>query len=802
MAARTIRLLIVEDSKSDAALLLHQLSRQGFNAVNEIVDNAEAMSAALNKQIWDIIISDYILPGFSGLDALKLLQDRGLDIPCIITSGRIDDETAVAAMRAGAKDYIMKDNLKRLGPAIERELRDAEVRRERRKTEEALKQNEAELIKSQQRQAMAIQASGAGVFEYRITPEFNYYIDERLADILGYKLAELPKPDKFLYWLMAQIHPNDLNSVLDIYDKFSQDPGKKYTAEFRIKRKSGEWIYIRCISLASASDINSPSLQISGIVLDITESKQIEKRTLLSNETMQLFWKVSSRQEYLQKAVKLIHDWSECECVGIRIVDPENQSIPYAAYIGFGDTFLKSENSLSLKSDQCSCIRVISNSPDFQDSGAMTSSGSFFLTNSLDFISNLTQEQQTRYRGVCIRCGYQTFAIVPIRHNQAILGAIHVADREIAALSSKEIETLESMATLIGQGVYRFDIQDELRESEARLGEAQSIAHLGNWDWDMRTNKLLWSDEIYRIFGRSPQEFGATYDAFLSYVHPDDRASVTAAVKTAVDERKLYNVEHRIVLPDGVVRVVHEQGIVNYDEDNQPLRMIGVVQDITRLKRAEDDLRALSRRLVEVQENERRAIARELHDEIGQSLTALKILVSQAARLPADKNQSNLLEAQSLVSDLLKQVRQMSLDLRPSMLDDLGLLPTLLWHFERFTSQTGIQIKFEHKGIQKSLPPEVNTTVYRVIQEALTNVARYAGVKEATVTVHLNSAKLVIRVEDEGQGFIMADLDSNRSTGLSGMRERVLLLDGKLTLDASPGLGTRIVVELPVLDAE
>ena len=128
-----------------------------------------------------------------------------------------------------------------------------------------------------------------------------------------------------------------------------------------------------------------------------------------------------------------------------------------------------------------------------------------------------------------------------------------------------------------------------LQESEASLSEAQRIAHLGNWDWDIVSNELSWSDEIYNIFGLRPQEFKATYDAFLETIHPDDRDFVTNAVNEAL-EGKPYHIDHRVVLPDETERFVHEQAEVTYDEDGQPIRMIGIVQDITDSKESEIEI--------------------------------------------------------------------------------------------------------------------------------------------------------------------------------------------------------------------
>ncbi len=142
---KPLHVLIVEDSENDTLLLLRELRRSGYEPAHERVYTADGLSAAFEKQPWDIIISDFVMPQFSGLEALKLTKRKGLDIPFIITSGKISDDTAVMSMKAGAADYIMKDNLTRLGPAIERELQETSFRRESEKASKALKEREEEL---------------------------------------------------------------------------------------------------------------------------------------------------------------------------------------------------------------------------------------------------------------------------------------------------------------------------------------------------------------------------------------------------------------------------------------------------------------------------------------------------------------------------------------------------------------------------------------------------------------------------------------------------------------------------------
>jgi PAS domain S-box-containing protein len=210
--------------------------------------------------------------------------------------------------------------------------------------------------------------------------------------------------------------------------------------------------------------------------------------------------------------------------------------------------------------------------------------------------------------------------------------------------------------------------------------------------------------------------------------------------------------------------------------------------------------RKLSKSLVDIQEAERRRIAKELHDHLGQVLTGLQFMLESAKQQASGTQRSNLEEIQNSVSDIIRQVREMSLNLRPSMLDDMGLVPTLLWHFDRYTSQTGIRVNFQRNEIPGRLPLEIETAAYRIIQEALTNVARHAQVNEVLVGLVVQENTLWVEVLDKGKGFEVSAEAEKPSSGLSGMRERVGLLGGYMVLESFINQGTQIVAALPLTD--
>jgi signal transduction histidine kinase len=212
-------------------------------------------------------------------------------------------------------------------------------------------------------------------------------------------------------------------------------------------------------------------------------------------------------------------------------------------------------------------------------------------------------------------------------------------------------------------------------------------------------------------------------------------------------------------------------------------------------------LQHLSTRLIGAQEEERRNVARELHDEVGQALTAIQVELSVAQRrLNAAGIAPGLLkDAESITHGALQTVRDFSQLLHPALLDDLGLVAAVEWQAKSFEGRHGIRVDVQQDGMAKQLPREVELAAYRIVQEALTNVAKHARATTCHIRLRRDNGDLEVTVEDDGRGFDPANLDeTHRGLGLVGMRERVALLDGRVALESARGEGTRVKVRLPV----
>jgi signal transduction histidine kinase len=300
--------------------------------------------------------------------------------------------------------------------------------------------------------------------------------------------------------------------------------------------------------------------------------------------------------------------------------------------------------------------------------------------------------------------------------------------------------------------------------------------------------------EVCRILRKDPQQSEVP---IILVTALDDRESRLMGLEAGADDflTKPYDSVELEVRLRGLKQVSRYRHL---QEEREKLQIA-----YSLLKDQNNELKLLSGKVIDIQEKERRRLAMELHDDLGQLITGLKITLESAISAQDQTILARCSEALKIANQLLFNVRELSLNLRPTLLDDLGLFAALDWFFKRFTQQTNIKIVHNINPLEeKRFSTLIETTAFRVIQEALTNAARHAGISELTVTVNLEPSLLKITIFDQGKGFNLEGMKPGESTGISGMRERVSWVGGNFTIQSAPGEGTMVLVEFPVKDEE
>ncbi|HXU41708.1 MAG TPA: PAS domain-containing protein [Burkholderiales bacterium] len=347
-----------------------------------------------------------------------------------------------------------------------------------------------------------------------------------------------------------------------------------------------------------------------------------------------------------------------------------------------------------------------------------------------------------------------------------------------------------------------------LQTLELQLREAQLLAHFGSWEWDLRANVVTWSEALYQMMGVDPATFKPSLEGFLSCVHPEDRERVARAADANRRAGTPYAEPIRIVRPDGTVRTIRGGSHAVSDAAGRPVRVVGVLQDISEETQAQEALRSyaeqvvvLARRLVEVQEVQGRRLARELHDNLGPSLTALGInlqLIEDA--LPAALRQGlagRLSDSRQQVQAASAAMRDVMGELRPHGLDDHGLPAALRILAAAFEKRTGIRVTVSTGG------PECESDrfalpLYRIAQEALNNVAKHSHAR--SVEIRCCAGGNLLEVEDDGVGLGPGEAppDPARAPGwgLLTMRERAAAVGASCEVVSHSGRGVLVRVAI------
>ncbi len=358
--------------------------------------------------------------------------------------------------------------------------------------------------------------------------------------------------------------------------------------------------------------------------------------------------------------------------------------------------------------------------------------------------------------------------------------------------------------------------EDALRASEARLSlifnlrpDIKALLRVeADNSFVFEVVNQAFRSLIHRAFPYSPRVItGKELIAFLREcrVPEDDIVFEVASYQNLIKTSKPIAYDDRMT-SSAVPMVLEVTKVPILDAERQCTHILFSARDVTSARQAQEALHQsearlhnLSQRLIQAQEDERRHIGRELHDQIGQLLTGLRLSIGALERKPVDELPEAILAPQQIIDDVIRQLRALTHSLHPSILDNLGLGPALEQLFNQYERQTGIRVNWTQEGLVPPcpFPPDVRIAAYRIVQEALTNVARYAGVEEANAETVFSENRLHIVISDSGRGFASsAVLASNEGMGLVGIRERVNALEGELYIKSEPGQGTIIQVTL------
>jgi PAS domain S-box-containing protein len=345
----------------------------------------------------------------------------------------------------------------------------------------------------------------------------------------------------------------------------------------------------------------------------------------------------------------------------------------------------------------------------------------------------------------------------------------------------------------------------DFRRSETYLVNGQELSHVGSWARRVGTGEGYWSDETYRIFGLDPRAPAPTLEQMRQILHPDDRDPFDRAMTAAMSERRGFELDFRIIRPDGSIRFVHSKGQPVLDDAGVAVEVMGVIMDVTDRKRAERALRRARERTLEARFAamlaERTRLAREIHDTLLQGFTGVGLKLVAVANRVADQPETaaELREVVALAQKTLEDARRAVWDMRSPSLAAGEFTAALRTAVEESTQGTGLSLAYDMAGQPRPVDPEVEAVVFRVVQEALANAIKHAAAQSVRVRCVFGARQLRVTIDDDGRGFTV-DPDFRAyggHWGLLGMRERAGQIGAKVAVRSSPGQGARVTLLVP-----
>jgi PAS domain S-box-containing protein len=851
----TLRVLLVEDSENDAMLLLRELRRGGYQPLSQRVSTPEDMEKALHAadegdEPFQVVISDYYMPRFRAPDALRLLRELGYDLPFIVVSGKIGEDTAVEVMRAGANDYVTKENMSRLCPAIERELREAEVRRDRERAEK-------ELIRSEDRFRHLVEQIPAVTYVQEPidsdTPKAITYMSPQYEAMLGYP------PEKEMldeeHWLRV-LHPDDRERVL-AEELRTDETGEPYRIEYRQIARDGRVVWVRD-EATLIRDEEGNFLYWLGVQYDITEQKQTEEEFRKSEERF--------RATFEQAAVGIVQvgldgEWLRfndkfCDIVGyereelgavsvFELVSPEDFERDFDRGVRMlaGELRDYTEEKLIVgKGGRRVWINLtVSLVHDEADEPL------YFIAVAEDIGKRKQAEEERQRTQEQLRQSEERFKVLSQEVVEGIVlsenGRIIDANRSVTEMFGYGLEEL------IGKDVieltppeYRDMVMRRISEEDTRPYESMGLKKDGTaFPLEIRPRHLPYSGRRIRVTsmidltGRKHQEEALRQSEVLYRTVVEQAEEniflVDATSRRVLDandallrslgytddelkEMTLYDtVTHSPESVDLNIGRIMEEGHRSLGERqyrrkdgsladvevnvsavpyNGEKVMCVVAHDVTERRRAE-------RMLEEIREAERNRLARELHDSTLQDIVYALQEIQVMQVVSGDDPNPALEDTAEALMRSVEGLRGAIFELRLKDTLDRSLVSSLenLVDLNRRMARGRYELELVVKDdFPARLPNKAGQELTRLVQEALTNVRRHAEANHVRVELGLDGGLAYIEVSDDGCGF-----DSERATtgiGRQSMRHRALELGGEFSVQSAPGEGTMVRFSIPV----
>ncbi|MFH0893831.1 MAG: PAS domain S-box protein [Bacteroidota bacterium] len=445
---------------------------------------------------------------------------------------------------------------------------------------------------------------------YTLDLEGNFTSFNKTAEnVVGFNL----KPDEKMPNIREFLDDDEFRNAMSkiMYKLENGIPNTQYDA--RLNTRKGTTLDLEINSYLHFKE--GKPFEIFGIARDISERKQRELQQKLSVRVLDILNEDKPLKQVLGNVINILKKETRCDATAVRI--KEGDDFPYFIQDGFSEDFLLTENNLSALNDggslcrdengnpmlECACGLVCMGKTDPQNS-LFTKGGSFW-TNDSPQLLDMPEEQEPRIRprNRCIHDKYMSVALIPIRSHHKIIGMIQMNSYAKGFFTLEIIQFLEGLASSIGIAINRKLAETDLLESQSRLDLALKSARMGVWHWDIIKDKRFFDKEVCKLLGLDSKKFNGSADEFFKCIHHDDVEKVKSALKTALEKNKTYEPEYRVVWPDGTTRHISTRGKVVKDEDGKPIRLNGILWDITDKKIEEEKLETSERRYRDLFDN-------------------------------------------------------------------------------------------------------------------------------------------------------------------------------------------------------